>query len=149
MVRINLYTIKQVKESGGNYNLPNKKIRSPQDAHRMISAVLDLSNDASEKFGILSLNTKNEVTGIHVLSMGSLNVSIVHPREVFKAAILNNAASIVCFHNHPSGDPTPSAEDVEINQRLVESGELLGINVLDHIIVGDNRHFSMKDKGLM
>lgn len=149
MVRINLYSVKQVKESGALYGLENKKIKNPQDIHNLVEIVLDLKSEASEKFGILTLNTRNVVVGVHVLSQGSLNSSIVHPREVFKAAILNNAATIVCFHNHPSGDVTPSPEDIQLTQRLVEAGEMLGITVLDHIIVGDHTFASLKERGYM
>ena len=78
-----------------------------------------------------------------------MNASIVHPREVFKAAILNNASRIICLHNHPSGDPEPSKEDIEITRRLVEAGEIIGIEVLDHVIIGEQRYLSMKERGLM
>lgn len=147
MVRINLYSIKQVKESGALYGLENKKINHPEDIHKLVETVLDLRSEANEKFGILTLNIKNVVIGVHILSIGSLNSNIVHPREVFKAAILNNAASIVCFHNHPSGDPTPSPEDIQITHRLIEAGQIIGISVLDHIIIGDARFISLKESG--
>lgn len=148
-MRINVFTIKLIKESSKNYALDNKKIRSPQDVYDIVRAVLHISEEAQEVFGILALNIKNVVVGLHVISKGTLNVSIVHPREVFKAAMLNNAAFIVCFHNHPSGDPGPSPEDIEFTERLVDAGELLGMEVLDHVIVGDNNFASMKEKGLM
>ncbi|MGG2201909.1 JAB domain-containing protein [Paenibacillus validus] len=148
MLTINIYTVKQVKEKGGRYDLASKVVRSPNDAYNIIQTVLDLEAEASEKFGILTLNTKNAVAGVHVLSIGSLNSAIVHPREVFKAAILNNAASLVCFHNHPSGDPTPSPEDVTLTRRLIDAGELIGIEVLDHIIIGESRYASLKEQGI-
>ncbi len=94
----------------------------------------------------MTLNTKNNITGINVVSIGSLNSSLVHPREVFKAAILGNAAAIILAHNHPSGDPSPSPEDLEITRRLVEAGKILGIEVLDHVIIGD-RWESLKERG--
>lgn len=147
MLTINIYSLKQVKEKGARYDLASKVIRSPDDAYRIIQTVLDLEQEASEKFGILTLNTKNAVAGVHVLSIGSLNAAIVHPREVFKAAILNNAASLLCFHNHPSGDPTPSQEDITLTRRLIEAGEIIGIELLDHIIIGDSRYISMKEQG--
>lgn len=145
--RIDIVTVKQVKERGGLYNVPDK-VQSPQDAHDIIQTVLDLNSEASEKFGIIALDSKNKVNGIHILSIGSLNASIVHPREVFKQAMLNNSASIVCFHNHPSGDPAPSPEDIELTKRIAQVGEIIGIEVLDHIIIGDNGRFSsMKQLG--
>ena len=147
MVRINLYSVKQVKEKGGLYDLDSKKITSPDNARDVVQTVLDLNNEAVEKMGAINLNTKNRITGIHVFSVGSLNSAIVHPREVFKQAILNNSAAIILFHNHPSGDPTPSKEDISVTKRLKEAGTLLGIEVLDHIIVGDGRYVSLKEKG--
>lgn len=148
MVRINILSVRQVKESGHLYDV-DKRVRGPEDVARIVEAVLHLSVAAEERFGIFSLNIKNEVIGVHVLSMGSLNASIVHPREVFKAAILNNAGAIVAFHNHPSGNTTPSPEDIELTQRLADCGSLLGIELLDHIIVGGNRHTSIKETGLI
>lgn len=98
-----------------------------------------------ETFFLLALNTKNGVTAIRTISIGSLNANIVHTREVFKAAIIDSAAHIIVAHNHPSGDPTPSMEDIEITRKLVETGKIIGIDVLDHVIIGDGRHFSMKE----
>src|SRR5665647_1187816 len=102
-----------------------------------------------EHFVCLFLNTKNHVIGQETLSMGSLNASIVHPREVFRAAIKRSSASIICVHNHPSGDPTPSPEDIQMTARLVEAGQIIGIEVLDHIILGDQNFVSLKEKGFM
>lgn len=148
MKRINVFTLKQVKESGGLYNLDTTKVNCPRDARDIVQTVLDINSEAVEKFGILTLNMKNMVVGMHVISIGSLNAAIVHPRDVFKAAMMNNAATIVCFHNHPSGDPTPSPEDIQITKRLCEAGEMLGIEVLDHIIVGSgDRYTSLKEAG--
>ena len=102
-----------------------------------------------EQFIIACLNTKNEPTNITVVSVGSLNKAIVHPREVFKTAILSNAASVMAFHNHPSGDTTPSDQDIQLTHRLVEAGELLGIKLLDHLIIGDGSFTSLKEKGYL
>jgi DNA repair protein RadC len=96
---------------------------------------------------LLALNTKSIVAGIHILAIGTLDSVLIHPREVFKAAILNNASSIVLFHNHPSGDPTPSSEDIEITKVLIAAGELMLIQVLDHVITGDNNYYSMAEHG--
>lgn len=102
-----------------------------------------------EHFRALSLNTKNQVLSLDNISIGSLNSSIVHPREVFKRAITNSAAAVILVHNHPSGDPAPSREDIEVTKRLVQAGKILGIAVLDHIIIGDGRYLSFKEKGLL
>jgi DNA repair protein RadC len=101
-----------------------------------------------EELWILHLNTKNRLIGYEVVSTGSLTASVVHPREVFKAAILNNSDAIICAHNHPSGDTTPSREDISITKRLKEGADLLGIRLLDHIIVAPNGRFtSLADMG--
>lgn len=122
-------------------------LRSPQDAAQYVMEDLRYLN--KEHFVCLFLNTKNEVTAQETLSIGSLNAAIVHPREVFKPAIQKSSASIICVHNHPSGDPTPSPEDIELTKRLVEAGNIVGIEVLDHLIIGDQKFISLKEQGLM
>ena len=122
-------------------------IHGPEDAAAY--ARQQLSMETKEHFCILLLNTKNHVTGWHVISIGSLTASIVHPREVFAPAIVHHAASIILVHNHPSGDPSPSREDISVTQRLVKAGKIMDIPVLDHIIIGDNRFISLKEKGLL
>ncbi|UUZ89453.1 DNA repair protein RadC [Paenibacillus sp. P25] len=120
-------------------------IRSPQDVASLLTE--ELRYLQKEHFVCLFLNTKNHVIGQETLSMGSLNASIVHPREVFRAAIKRSGASIVCAHNHPSGDPTPSPEDIELTRRLAEAGGIIGIEVLDHIVIGDRGFVSLKELG--
>lgn len=100
-----------------------------------------------EEFLVLLLDGKNKLLGFNLVSIGTLTSSLTHPREVFKAAILGNAASIILLHNHPSGDPIPSAEDLEITKRLREVGEIMGIKVLDHVIIEDSRYISFMDDG--
>jgi DNA repair protein RadC len=100
-----------------------------------------------ETFVELCLDTKNQVIRESTVSIGSLNANIVHPREVFRFALIESAAHIIVAHNHPSGDPTPSREDIEITKKLTETGKIMGIDVLDHVIIGDGRHFSMKEAG--
>ncbi|OCT14932.1 hypothetical protein A8709_12425 [Paenibacillus pectinilyticus] len=122
-------------------------IRSPKDIADLMSE--ELRYLQKEHFVCLFLNTKNHVIAQETLSMGSLNASIVHPREVFRAAIKRSSASIICVHNHPSGDPTPSPEDISLTGRLVEAGAIIGIEVLDHVIIGDQRFISLKEQGFM
>lgn len=122
-------------------------IRSPQDVAALLTE--DLRYLQKEHFVCLFLNTKNHVVGQETLSMGSLNASIVHPREIFRAAIKRSSASIVCAHNHPSGDPTPSPEDIQMTKRLVQAGDIIGIEVLDHVVIGDQKFVSLKELGLM
>ena len=147
MTRINFYKLKMVKEDSELYEVP--VINSPTEVYQAAKQLLALHEEPEEHFCILCLNTKNKIVGVHTISIGSLNASIVHPREVFKAAMLNNANSIICLHNHPSGDPKPSQEDIGITRRLVEAGEIIGIKVLDHIIIGEQSYLSMKEKCLM
>ena len=102
-----------------------------------------------EHFQVILLNSKGKVIKIVNISTGSLNASVVHPREAFSPAIVNHAAAIVAVHNHPSGDPTPSREDRDLTQRLLKSGEILGIPMVDHIIIGDSIYYSFKEHGLI
>jgi DNA repair protein RadC len=100
---------------------------------------------AVEHFGLILLDTKHRVLRVSVVSVGTLDASVVHPREVFREAVSGGAAAIVLFHNHPSGDPRPSAEDVRLTKRLLAAGDLMGIDVLDHVVISETRFFSMKD----
>jgi DNA repair protein RadC len=119
-------------------------IRSPQDA---LDVVRDLKFFDKEHFVCLFLNTKNIVIGRETISVGTLNSTLVHPREVFKAAIRRGAASVVFAHNHPSGDSTESPEDIQITHRLAECGKLLGIDVIDHLIIAGDNWASLKERG--
>ncbi|MBN8208466.1 DNA repair protein RadC [Bacillus sp. NTK071] len=120
-------------------------IRSPEDGANYVME--DMRFLSQEHFVCLYLNTKNQVLHRQTVFVGSLNASIVHPREVFREAFRRSAASLICFHNHPSGDPTPSREDIEVTKRLAECGKMLGIDMLDHIIIGDQKFISLKEKG--
>ena len=100
-----------------------------------------------EKLISLMLNTKNVVIGLDVVSVGSLSASIAHPREIFKSAILKNAAAIILVHNHPSGDPSPSGDDIHLTERISKAGEILGINLLDHVILGELGNYSFANAG--
>ena len=143
--RINIVSIKMVKESSFLYQ--TRQILSPNDAYEMIKEQLEGLD--REQFIIACLNTKNEPTNISVVSVGSLNKAIVHPREVFKTAILSNAASIMAIHNHPTGEKKPSQKNIQLTHRLYEAGELLGIKLLDHLIIGDGTFTSLKEKGYL
>lgn len=121
-------------------------VRSPRDVSGLVMEEMRYLD--REQFRIVLLDSKNQVLGLKVVSVGSLSSSIVHPREVFKEAITRSSAAVILVHNHPSGDPTPSQEDIEVTRRLADAGRLLGIEVLDHIVVGDNRYVSFKEKGI-
>jgi DNA repair protein RadC len=109
----------------------------------MLKEVFNPGELAEEVLLMISLNTKNRVTGLFEVSRGTLSASLVHPREVFKRAILNNASSIIIAHNHPSGDLKPSREDIELTRKLMDAGRILGISLLDHIIIGDDDYYSL------
>jgi len=119
------------------------KIKCPEDVSRLLMENMRFLQ--KEKFCTLLLNTKHEVMNVEEISVGSLNASIVHPREVFIPAIKKSSSAIILVHNHPSGDPTPSKEDIQITKRLIESGALIGISVLDHVIIGDNQFTSLRE----
>lgn len=127
--------------------LEKKQILSSKDASLVLENNLRGLN--KEHFIILMLNTKNFLLGVETVSIGSLNSSIVHPRELFKSAINKSAAAIILAHNHPSGDATPSREDIEVTKRIKSGGQLLGIDVIDHIIIGDNCYYSFKEEKMI
>jgi DNA repair protein RadC len=119
------------------------QIRTARDAAELL--VPQFGTRPVEHFGVLLLDTKNRVLRTTLVSIGTLDASIVHPREVFRAATHAGAAALVLFHNHPSGDPTPSQDDVALTKRIVRAGELMGINVLDHVIVAESRFHSLRE----
>ncbi|AKL95090.1 DNA replication and repair protein RadC [Clostridium aceticum] len=125
----------------------NYRIKGPDDVTHLLME--EMRYLKKEFFNIILLNTKNELIAVENISIGSLNASIVHPREVFVRAIKRSSASMILVHNHPSGDPQPSKEDINITNRLVEAGKLIGIEILDHIIIGDNVYISLKEKNMM
>jgi len=147
-IQVSFERVVLVKEKVGRYELP-KKIDSPDRAYKAITAITSVEEEAQEVFGVLILNTKHKIVAVHEVSRGTLNNSIIHPREVFKPAVLHNAAAIICFHNHPSGDTEPSKDDIEATKRLIEAGKIMGIEILDHIIVGDDRYVSLKERGVV
>lgn len=118
-------------------------ITSPEDGVALLMP--RLRYETKEHFLVVLLNSKNKVLQIEQISEGSLNSSVVHPREVFMPAVLHHAAAILAAHNHPSGDPTPSKEDKDLTKTLAEAGKYMGIPVLDHIIIGDASYFSFKE----
>jgi DNA repair protein RadC len=146
-INLSFYSLKLVKESSGRYNVA-KNITDPDSIYNVLKAI-ELHEEAEEKLLLITLNTKNKITGIFTVSQGGLNSSIAHPREIFKRAILNNSANIIIAHNHPSGDPKPSAEDITVTKRIDEAGNLLGITLLDHIVIGDNCYVSMRERGIL
>jgi DNA repair protein RadC len=144
--RVNVISLKIVKEGSILYDV--RRLSTPSEAAGLGKRFLeDLDR---EQVIVCCLDNKNQPVSINVVSVGILNSSLVHPREVFKTAILSNATSIILFHNHPSGDPEPSQEDIMITARIKDAGNILGIELLDHIIIGSDEAFcSLKGKGLL
>lgn len=141
-MKIDLVKLKVVKESVLEYDV---NINSPQVAASLIQKMIGDSD--RENLVLVCLDTKNKPTSVQILSTGSLNSSLLHPREVFKSVLLSNSASFIIGHNHPSGDLTPSKEDIRITKRLIEVGQLMGIELMDHLIVSDTSFMSMREKG--
>lgn len=140
-----MYVAELTKRRYRGKQLP--EIRGPDDVARVVGP--RLRKETREHFLVLLLNARHEVMGRETVSVGSLNASIVHPREVFRPAVVGSAAAVVLVHNHPSGDPEPSEEDLSITKRLVEAGELLGISVLDHVIVASRGVVSLRARQLL
>lgn len=122
-------------------------IKNPSDVTDLLMGEMKLLD--REHFKAIYLNTKHTIISVETISIGSLNASLVHPRELFKTAIKRSAGAIIAVHNHPSGDPTPSVEDIEITRRLVEAGNIIGIQLLDHVIIGDYNYVSLKEEGVI
>jgi len=139
-----------LKEEGVEYTAA-KKVRTPADVQRECA---ELVNQEQEAFTVILLNSKNNMISADVVTVGLLDASLVHPREVFRQAIIKNAAAVILVHNHPSGDPAPSAEDIRITKQLVDAGKIIDIKVLDHVVLGraDDRQpgfVSMREQGLI
>ncbi|MEB4783512.1 JAB domain-containing protein [Paenibacillus jamilae] len=144
MKRVQVIHLELVREKSMLF--AGRKVHKPEDTVQLFREFI--GDCDRESFCILTLSTKNQPLALQQVSLGTLNSSILHPREVFKFSILSNAASIIACHNHPSGDPTPSSEDISMSRRLQKSGDLLGIELLDHIILGQDGYVSMKERGL-
>jgi DNA repair protein RadC len=134
-----------VKEDITSYLKTGTRFTAPSQVYETFRFLM---KETREMFMTLHLDGKNRIIAMDLVSIGSLNQSIVHPRSVFQTALLSNAAAIILIHQHPSGDPTPSAEDISITRRLKECGELMGIRILDHIIVGES-YLSFVEQGLL
>ena len=141
-----VYENLSVSEDVTNYLKPLTRYTSPEQIFNTFSF---LKHETKEYFFTLHLDGKNRILCMDLVSIGSLNQSIVHPREVFKTACLSSAACIILMHNHPTGDPAPSPEDIAITRRLKDAGELLGVKVMDHIIIGDGQYVSFVEKCLL
>lgn len=142
-----LAAVAEISKRISTLKLEKIKISSPNDA--AVVMMEEMRYYKKEYFKIILLDTKNNIKKVSEISVGSLNSSIVHPREVFSEAVLNSASSIILVHNHPSGESEPSHEDIVLTNRLDECGKILGVKVLDHIIIGDGVFYSFKEEGLL
>ena len=144
-IRATMETL-EVREEVAAYLQADRRYNSPEQVAQIFNF---LNNEAKEHFFTVHLDGKNRILCLDLVSVGSLNQSIVHPREVFKTSLSTSAAALLLVHNHPTGDPTPSAEDIAITRRLKEAGEIIGIKVLDHVIVGTEGYLSFVERGLL
>ncbi|PKO18701.1 DNA repair protein RadC [candidate division BRC1 bacterium HGW-BRC1-1] len=143
MYRIPVVSLRLVREKSSSY--AEKQITDSRATYNLFRSLVE--DRDREHLWLICLDTKNRVNCLAEIAIGSLNAAIVHPREVFKTALLANAATVIVLHNHPSGDCAPSHEDRTITKRLVEAGKLLGVPMLDHIIIGNGRFYSFADEG--
>ena len=149
-MRIQKYKIELVRESSSNYEFEKSKVQCPADVCRLVNDLFKLNVQAEEVFICLCLDTKNKIVGAFEVSRGALASATVHPREVFKRALLCNASHIIAANNHPSGNVDPSREDTQITKRLSEAGELIGVGLIDHLIIGEfSNYYSFKEKGII
>lgn len=135
-----------IKEKLPDYLINNRKITSSNDVYQLFRY---LTHETKEHFLALHLDTKNKIICVDQVSVGSLTASIVHPREVMKSCMLSSCAGLVLVHNHPSEDPSPSREDIEITKRIKECCDLMGIRLLDHVVIGEDEYVSLADRGLI
>jgi DNA repair protein RadC len=147
MTRLRELTVRYAvkTDTAGRPVMIGRALTSPQESASVLTILLQ--DEPAEVFAILCLTTKHRVIAYHEVSRGTLDATLVHPRDVFRAAILSNAKCLILGHVHPSGDPTPSPDDYDLTRRLAAAGTLLGIDVLDHIIVGDGRYVSFRETG--
>lgn len=143
MIKVKSLEIREIEYSYDK----RPKINGMDDVVNVVKPMI--ADENKEFFIALFLNTKNCIMRQEVISIGSLNANIVHPREVFRTACMVSASSIIVAHNHPSGDPTPSREDIEITKKLAEAGKMMGIELLDHVIIGHDRNYGFKETGML
>ena len=137
-----------VKESAKNY-LAHDTMNSPHKIADLMTDMYELDKQAVEFVYVLALNSKGKVLGVYQVSKGTVNASILAPREIYIAALMIGAVNIVVVHNHPSGNPEPSSDDINSTKRIADAGNLIGVKLMDHVIIGNDRHYSMKEAGAL
>ncbi|NLW46613.1 MAG: DNA repair protein RadC [Firmicutes bacterium] len=146
---INIYTLKQIRTGRRRFDLEGLQITSPFVCYQVLQYLLDLKSEPVERFGIIALNTKHKIVGVHIIGNGTIDKIYIEPRQVYMAALMNNAKAIIAFHCHPSGDATPSRDDLILTQRLKKAGKIMCIELLDHLITGEGDYVSLREEGLV
>ena len=149
LTSINIYTLKQIRTKRQRYDMEGFQITSPSVCYNVLQYLFDLKSEPVEKFGIIALNSKHKIVGVHIIGSGTIDKIYIEPRQVYMAALINNAKAIIAFHCHPSGDPTPSRDDLFLTQRLKKAGKIMCIELLDHLITGERDYVSLKEQGLV
>ena len=139
--------LRLVREDVGTYKMGKSSATSPRTTSSILNQVFDMENLTKEIFVVVFLNNKNEIVGLSKMSEGVINATLVSPRDIFQLAFTVNANSIIIAHNHPSGDTSPSNEDLMLTKRIKKASDIMDVNLIDHIIIGDNRYFSLKESG--
>ena len=147
LTNINIYTLKQIRTKRHRYDLEDLQITSPSVCYQVLQYLLDLKSEPAERFGIIALSSKHQINGVHIIGSGTIDRVYVEPRQVYMAALMNNAKAIIAFHCHPSGDPTPSRDDLILTQRLKKAGKIMCIELLDHLITGEEDYVSLREEG--
>lgn len=142
-----MWRVQLIREGGASVRCKRPQITCPGDVANLLLDYLSLLD--REHLVVAMLDTKNRVIGFNTVTIGNINSAIISARETFKPALLANATAIILAHNHPSGDLAPSPEDVQVTRTLVEAGQILGIEVLDHLVIGEGRYVSLKERGLL
>lgn len=149
-VNIQKYDLRVVKETGNRYEFENKVVKTPQKAQQILIKTLELDRRTEEVFALLTLDIKSKLTGVFEVSIGNLTSSLVKPREVFKRALLQNSTAIILGHNHPSGEPQPSKNDLQLTEKLMAAGEIVDIEIRDHLVIGDDQKYvSLREEGMI
>lgn len=148
-MRISKYRVELVKESASNYNISNESLTNPLMVAKLLNKIFNLENQTDEHFVMLCLNTKNKIIGAFEICIGTIDTSLVNIRGIMQRALLCNASRIMIAHNHPSGNSEPSNEDKKTTENIRKACDLIGIPLLDHIIIGEDKYFSFKGEGLL
>lgn len=145
-MKIQSIRLQMVRENIGEYMVRDFKVSSPDSLFKIITETFtELENDTQENFGVVLMDTKNKIVGADIITRGTVNSSLISPRDIIQRALMTNAVSIAIFHNHPSGDTTPSSEDMAVTKRIKDACDIMGISLIDHLIIGDGCYRSFSE----